>query len=281
MHVSVTLLSLTIVLILLYLPPKNSQALTLRIYSTIPLRHILLLLVLPFFILSILVDKIIPFRLMTKLSFLASKSLPLPTVSDLLFIYKSKMVGIFVLFSNSMAIRESMLLCIFVLLVDSPFMEQFYTFTVKQSHTLHLFNLSYISLILSTTNLYTKYSTFLYSFHHDFIISLSPLHILFSPTNSSSISTLTFEFSKIIYIKFALPHYFDFFSHEQVISFLSPFQTSLLSFMPKPHSISYHLVQNLSFPIQAKPLLSINSFIISSDYSCFFKTFLNICLILY
>ena len=89
-------------------------------------------------------------------------------------------------------------------------------------------------------------------------------------------------FQKIIQTEISSLRYFGPFTSAQVIAFLGPFQSSLLTLMPKKESGQFHLIQNLFFPSIDNKLYSqvpsINSFISVEKYLSFFGTFFIISL---
>lgn len=103
----------------------------------------------------------------------------------------------------------------------------------------------------------------------------------FSPPNSTSLIEHECTFKDIINKEFAKGRYLGPFTRSEIEANLGPFQTSPLSLVPKPGKPSkYHLIQNLSFPLNPSPTPSINSLVIPDNFPSFYSTFSIVALIL-
>ena len=165
-------------------------------------------------------------------------------------------------------------------LAASPHMDPSRALIKRKSNPLHPFNLCRIQTLLCDTFLSSRYSTIISSFSSGFIVGIPTLSQTFTPPNHSSLLSLVNEFHEIVHKEFSLERYLGPFNKSSLEQLIGPFQSSPLSLVPKPHSTKFRLIQNLSFPENARPLPCINSFIDSTDFPCTFGTFHNVCFII-
>ncbi|CAA7258927.1 unnamed protein product [Cyclocybe aegerita] len=103
----------------------------------------------------------------------------------------------------------------------------------------------------------------------------------FAPANKSSIDTFSEEYNHNVQIEFERGRYIGPASCAEVEALLGPFQTSPLSVIPKPAKPGkFRLIQNLSYPLKAIDITSINSGINSNQFPCTWGTFSVICLLI-
>lgn len=88
-------------------------------------------------------------------------------------------------------------------------------------------------------------------------------------------------FQEIVNKEFTKGRYLSPFTHLEVEHILGPFQTSPLSLVPKPGKPGkYRLVQNLSFPLLASLVPSINSLVDPDLFPSHYSTFFVVALVL-
>ena len=212
-------------------------------------------------------------------------SLPLPSPLSVtgqapVTVSKPKTTGTFAFPSSSPDASASIPPSIFVPSVGKPHMEPLTVLSIRRSKTLHPFNLCNLEALLCDSLLLQRYPTILSSFSLGFILGVPSLTQTFTPPNHSSLKLLASDFASIVHKEFALSRYIGPFNKATLLSLIGPFQSSPLSLVPKPNSVKYRLIQNLSFPLHASPVPSINSFIDSQDFPCTFGTFFNVCFII-
>ena len=124
-------------------------------------------------------------------------------------------------------------------------------------------------------NLLSKYSTLPSLLEQGFDAGIPAINITSTPPNNSSIEQHTDTFDSYVSNKFQKGWYLGPFSQEQIEPFLSLFQPSPLSIIPKPgQDNKYRLLQNLSFLYTPS---SINHAIDSNLYPCIWSTFAMVC----
>ena len=119
---------------------------------------------------------------------------------------------------------------------------------------------------LSTANLTPQYPSIYNGLHFGFHANIPHLSQTLILPNSLSIKEHNLIFKDIVNKE--LGRYLGPFTQSEVKCILGLFQTSPLSLISKPGK--YWLVQNLSFPLSASPVPSINSLInpdCTTDYS--------------
>ena len=104
------------------------------------------------------------------------------------------------------------------------------------------------------------------------------------PSNSPSINKYPEAYKEIVEKEFQKGRYIRPFSRVKLESIIGPFQSSLLSLIPKPRKLGkFHAVHDFSHPHPpcTNPVSSINSAIKSHDFPCTWGTFSTICLIIH
>ncbi len=124
-------------------------------------------------------------------------------------------------------------------------------------------------------NLVHKYPTVLSNLQNGALISIPHIEHTFMLPNTSSVTYYQAQFQTILQREYAMQCHIGPYSKVQLEATIGPFQTSLLSIIPKPNKPGkFRLVQDFSFlHTPASPIPSINSAIDSSLHPCMWGTF--------
>ena len=131
---------------------------------------------------------------------------------------------------------------------------------------------------LSAANLITRYPNIYDGLRFGFSANIPPLSQTFAPPNNPSIEEHKLIFNDIVNKEFSKGRYLGPFTQMEVERILGPFQTSPLSLVPKPGK--YRLVQNLSYPLSASPVPSINSLVDPDLFPSHYSTFAVVALVI-
>ncbi|KAG6329158.1 hypothetical protein ID866_9929 [Astraeus odoratus] len=134
--------------------------------------------------------------------------------------------------------------------------------------------------LLHTYGLESKYPSIVTQLTHGFLVGTPSISCSFIPPNNASTTLHHTVFNELITKEFQKEHYIGPFSHESLDWIIGPFQSSLLTIIPKPGKPGqFRLIQNLSYPnapIPNTPQL-INSQVDSSMFPCTWGTFHTAC----
>lgn len=156
--------------------------------------------------------------------------------------------------------------------------------TLRHLHPIMPYDSSALEAKLRSFNLLVKYPNFLWGLQHSFHLNIPHIYATQTPPNSPSSNVFHSAFQTILSHELSTGCYIGPFSHQELQSLLSPFQSSPISIIPKPGKPGkFHVIQNFSFPhtVSAEyPNPSINSSINSDDFPCTWGTFDTICTII-
>ena len=131
---------------------------------------------------------------------------------------------------------------------------------------------------LSTSNLLSAYYLIPEFIRYGAYAGIPHINQSFTPPNKESTETLASVFNDIIQAEFNKGRYLGPFSREELVYEIGPFQSSLLSLVPKSGKPGkYRLIQNLSYPHTNTPTPSINAYLNSDDFPCTWGTFRTVC----
>ncbi|GBE84445.1 hypothetical protein SCP_0604240 [Sparassis crispa] len=129
--------------------------------------------------------------------------------------------------------------------------------------------------LLSNAGLLARYSFIVHSIRHGFDVRIKPISFTNTPSNSRTLLEHDAAFHNIVHHELQQGRYLGPMSRATVESLISPFQSSPLSLVPKPHKPGvFWLVQDFSFPRTPSAVhTSINYHIDSNNYPCTWGTF--------
>jgi hypothetical protein len=128
---------------------------------------------------------------------------------------------------------------------------------------------------LKECGLFERHVNTVHSIFHGFNIGFPSIQSTYAPTNNSSIDNNHTAFNEILERELDSQRYIAPMSQKEVEHLIGPFQSSPLSLVPKANKPGkFRLIQNFSFPHSEKSNCpSMNSWVDSSDYPCFWGTF--------
>ena len=135
---------------------------------------------------------------------------------------------------------------------------------------------------LSSLSLQKKYPLLVQGLTGGFDLGIPFIQCTYAPLNHPSVALLLDVYSNIVDNEFTAGRYIGPFSRVQLEAVLGPFQSSLLSLVPKTSKPGkYRAVHNFSYPHQPSPdAASINEQINSDDFPCTWGTFATVALII-
>ena len=127
-----------------------------------------------------------------------------------------------------------------------------------------------------------KYPLLVQGLANGFTLGIPCIRHTYSPPNHSSINALLHVYNDIVTKEFAAGHYIRLFSHAQLEAKIGPFQSSLLSLIPKTSKPNkFHAVHNFLHPHDPTPkATSINAHIDSDNFTCMWGTFTTVALLI-
>ena len=134
---------------------------------------------------------------------------------------------------------------------------------------------------LRISNLSVKYPTLVSSLHKGFDAGIPPILSTFTPPNSPSLLQHPEAYHEMVANELRKGRYIGPCTRLEVEALIGPFQSSPLSWVPKPGKPGkFRAVHNFSFPRSATPTVtSINAAIDADRYPCTWGTFDTICFI--
>jgi hypothetical protein len=132
-------------------------------------------------------------------------------------------------------------------------------------------------------NLLVKYPKLLLSLQKGFDAGIRPIYLTTTPTNSSTLHQHPEAYREMVSNEYNKGRYIGPYSRHEVESLIGPFQSSPLSWVPKPGKPGkYRAVHNFSFPHSPTPTISSINYTIDADmYPCTWGTFNTICFTIY
>ena len=132
-------------------------------------------------------------------------------------------------------------------------------------------------------NLLVKYPSLIHSLRNGFNAGIRSIHHTYTPPNSLTLHQHPEAYHEMVSTEFRKGRYIGPCTRQEVETLIGPFQSSPLSWVPKPGKPGkYRAVHNFSFP-HAPTLVnaSINGSINADMYPCTWGTFATICFIVY
>ena len=133
--------------------------------------------------------------------------------------------------------------------------------------------------LLLQCNLHVKYPKLIYSLRNGFDAGIHPILCTYIPPNSNTLLQHPEAYLEMVSKEFKKGRYIGPCTRQEVETLIGPFQSSPLSWVPKPGKPGkYRAVHNFSFPhIPTPTAASINSFINADMYPCTWGTFDTVC----
>ena len=137
--------------------------------------------------------------------------------------------------------------------------------------------------MLHLCNLSVKYPNLVLSLHKGFDAGIRPIYFTSAPPNSSSLLQHPIAYQEMVTNEFTKGRYIGPCTRREVEQLIGPFQSSPLSWVPKPGKPGkYRAVHNFSHPRNPTPTTSsINSSINANSFPCTWGTFATICFTIY
>lgn len=128
-------------------------------------------------------------------------------------------------------------------------------------------------------NLFVKYPTFTQSLRTGFNAGIQPIYITSTPANSSTLCQHPEAYQEMVAKEFKKGRYIGPCTHQEVEALIGPFQSSPLSWVPKPGKPGkYRAVHNFSYPhVPTLVTTSINHTINANMFPCTWGTFATTC----
>jgi hypothetical protein len=137
--------------------------------------------------------------------------------------------------------------------------------------------------LLRHYSLFVKYPNLSFSLRNGFDAGIQPIYITSTPANSPSLLLHPEAYQEMVTKEFSKGRYIGPCTRQEVESLIGPFQSSPLSWVPKPGKPGkYRAVHNFSHPHTPTPTTaSINSSIDADEFPCTWGTFATICHTIY
>ena len=137
--------------------------------------------------------------------------------------------------------------------------------------------------LLRRCNLHVKYPNLIHSLRKGFDAGIRPIYSTFTPANSPSLLLHPKAYQEMVTKEFNKGRYIGPCTRQEVESLIGPFQSSPLSWVPKPGKPGkYRAVHNFSHPHTPTPTsTSINCSIDADAFPCTWGTFATICFTIY
>ena len=128
-------------------------------------------------------------------------------------------------------------------------------------------------------NLLTKYPKLLHSLHKGFDAGIRPIYITSTLANSPTLLQHPEAYQEVVSNEFHRGRYIGPCTRQEVESLIGPFQSSLLSWVPKANKPNkFRAIHNFSYPHSPTPTTtSINHHIDPDMFPCTWGTFATIC----
>jgi len=132
---------------------------------------------------------------------------------------------------------------------------------------------------LSQYNLYVKYPRLVHSLHKGFDAGIRPIYFTSTPPNSPTLLLHPEAYQEMVFNEFKKGRYIGPCTRQEVEALIGPFQSSPLSWVPKPGKPGkYRAVHNFSHPHTPTPTTSsINASIDADLFPCTWGTFATVC----
>ena len=132
-------------------------------------------------------------------------------------------------------------------------------------------------------NLLVKYPNLTHSLRYGFDAGIRPIYSTYTPPNSPTLLQHPEAYQEMVSNEFKKGRYVGPCTRLEVEALIGPFQSSPLSWVPKPGKPGkYRAVHNFSFPhTSTSTVASINSTIDADTYPCTWGTFATICFTIY
>ena len=149
----------------------------------------------------------------------------------------------------------------------------------RKSQALTPYRVDAWEFFLHHCNLLVKYPNLISSLRLGFDAGIRPILSTYAPPNSSTLQLHPEAYSDMVTNEFRKGRYIGPCTRQEVEALIGPFQSSPLSWVPKPGKPGkYRAVHNFSFPRTPTPeIASINSSIDPDMYPCTWGTFDTIC----
>src|SRR5277367_5025005 len=137
--------------------------------------------------------------------------------------------------------------------------------------------------MLLQCNLYVKYPTLAHSLHKGFDAGIRPIYSTFTPSNSPTLLLHPEAYQEMVSNEFKKGRYIGPCTRREVEALIGPFQSSPLSWVPKPGKPGkYRAVHNFSHPhTPSHDVSSINASIDADLFPCTWGTFATVCHTIY
>ena len=150
---------------------------------------------------------------------------------------------------------------------------------LRKSQALTPYRVEAWQSFLHRCNLLVKYPNLISSLHFGFDAGIRPILSTYAPSNSPTLHLHPEAYRDMVSNEFKKGRYIGPCTRQEVEALIGPFQSSPLSWVPKPGKPGkYRAVHNFSFPHTPTPeFASINSSIDADMYPCTWGTFATIC----
>ena len=137
--------------------------------------------------------------------------------------------------------------------------------------------------MLLRCNLYVKYPTLVHSLRNGFDAGIRPIYTTFTPPNGPTLLLHPEAYQEMVSNEFKKGRYIGPCTRREVEALIGPFQSSPLSWVPKPGKPGkYRAVHNFSHPHTPTPTVSsINASIDADSFPCTWGTFATVCHTIY
>ena len=147
---------------------------------------------------------------------------------------------------------------------------------LRKSKALTPYKVEAWNSMLLQCNLYVKYPSLVNSLLDGFDAGIRPIYVTSTPPNSPTLLLHPVAYQEMVSNEFNKGRYIGPCTRQEVEALIGPFQSSPLSWVPKPGK--YRAVHNFSHPHSPNPpICSINSSIDADSYPCTWGTFATVC----
>ena len=150
---------------------------------------------------------------------------------------------------------------------------------LRKSQALTPYRVDAWESFLHRCNLFVKYPNLVSSLRLGFDAGIRPILSTYAPSNSPTLHLHPEAYRDMVSNEFRKGRYIGPCTRQEVEALIGPFQSSPLSWVPKPGKPGkYRAVHNFSFPHTPTPdVASINSSIDADMYPCTWGTFATVC----
>ena len=147
---------------------------------------------------------------------------------------------------------------------------------LKKSKALTPYRVEAWKSMLIQCNLYVKYPRLVHSLLNGFDAGIRPIYVTSTPPNSPTLLLHPEAYQEMVSNELKKGRYIIPCTRREVQALIGPFQSSPLSWVPKPGK--YRAVHNFSHPHTPSPnIFSINASIDADLFPCTWGTFATVC----